>query len=364
MKILFASAESSAEGYAPEAFTRGLCTELRALNHDVRIYASDTGPYHRTSLLKRLERYLRINTRVISAMGSADAIVSRAHFAHLPWALVAALRGKLVIHIMNGFVHDASTTHGMSAVAQAIAEISFRLQFRLASHVVAVTREIADSISARFRTNGVTVIANGVDTSAYRPAPRTGEGRPYAVYPSSLAPWHDTDTIFAAVANPAWPEDLDVVIVGDGASTELVCARTKGGGRVRYLGLLSTSRLREVMQQAEMGLCLVRRINSRNVNEVYPLKLFEMMACGLPVIVTDLPGQRDVIADSGAGAIVPELDAAALACAVRAIHMRTDREAIGTTGAAYVASRYSWAVGAARLCELITTVSATAKAET
>jgi glycosyltransferase involved in cell wall biosynthesis len=279
--------------------------------------------------------------------------LSRGHFAHLPWALAAALQGKPVIHIMNGFIHDASTTHGMSFATRWISDLSYRIQFRLASRVVAVTAEIAGHISSRYRTNGVVVINNGVNTAVLHPTDVRTTGRPFAIFPSSLAPWHDAETIFEAVADPAWPDDLDVVIVGEGSNSDSIRKSAEASRRVRFMGLQPTAALRKLMQEARIGLCLVVRQDARNINEVRPLKLFEMMACGLPVVVTDLPGQRDVVTASGGGIIVPERDPAALAAAVRDLHRRKDLAMVAAKAADHVATHHTWSASAALLQKLI-----------
>jgi glycosyltransferase involved in cell wall biosynthesis len=47
-----------------------------------------------------------------------------------------------------------------------------------------------------------------------------------------------------------------------------------------------------------------------------PSKLVEYLACGLPVVTTDLPRQGGVVRDSGAGVVVPTGDDASVGAAV------------------------------------------------
>jgi glycosyltransferase involved in cell wall biosynthesis len=80
---------------------------------------------------------------------------------------------------------------------------------------------------------------------------------------------------------------------------------------------------------------------------VAPLKLYEAMASGAAVIVTDLPFQADLVRALGAGLVIPMADPAALARAVAV--MAADPDAamqMGARGAAHVEAHASWAARA------------------
>ena len=70
------------------------------------------------------------------------------------------------------------------------------------------------------------------------------------------------------------------------------------------------------------------------------LKLFESMAAGVPVVVTDYPGMRDVIRQVRAVLVIPPQDPPALAAAVAKI-VRWDN-APGIRGRQWVLSGHSW----------------------
>jgi glycosyltransferase involved in cell wall biosynthesis len=50
-----------------------------------------------------------------------------------------------------------------------------------------------------------------------------------------------------------------------------------------------------------------------------PQKLFEAMAAGVPAVVSDLPGMRAIVRDSGSGILVDPTDTKAIAAAIRQI---------------------------------------------
>jgi len=74
-----------------------------------------------------------------------------------------------------------------------------------------------------------------------------------------------------------------------------------------------------------------------------PLKLFETLACGIPVIVSDLPGQADLVRAGRCGLVIPGNDPAALARAVAQLAAAPDEaREMGRRGAALVRAEHSW----------------------
>src|SRR5262249_32931614 len=83
---------------------------------------------------------------------------------------------------------------------------------------------------------------------------------------------------------------------------------------------------------------------SSTATGMHPLKLYETLASGLPAIVTDLPGQSDIVRQQQCGLVVPCGDAAALAEAVAQLaHNPALAREMGRRGAAFVRTGHSWA---------------------
>jgi glycosyltransferase involved in cell wall biosynthesis len=78
--------------------------------------------------------------------------------------------------------------------------------------------------------------------------------------------------------------------------------------------------------------------------ESFGLVLIEAMACGRPVIATDLPGPRRVVTHGQDGFLVPAGDAKALAETIQVVQMMSgdERMAMGAAGRAKVEACYDW----------------------
>jgi glycosyltransferase involved in cell wall biosynthesis len=92
----------------------------------------------------------------------------------------------------------------------------------------------------------------------------------------------------------------------------------------------------------------------RSSRGVMPLKMFEALACGTPVIVTDLRGQAEFVRAADCGLVVPIADPAGLAAAVA--RLAGDPElasALGDKGARIVAAEHSWEARAGEVARVV-----------
>src|SRR6201999_941082 len=114
-------------------------------------------------------------------------------------------------------------------------------------------------------------------------------------------------------------------------SLEARASRLGGGTRVRFLGAIPHAELKEIYGAADASILASSREGWANV-------LLESMACGTPVIASDIPGTREVVSEPAAGRLMRERSPAAAAEAVGAMFAEPiDREATR----AY-AERFSW----------------------
>jgi glycosyltransferase involved in cell wall biosynthesis len=122
---------------------------------------------------------------------------------------------------------------------------------------------------------------------------------------------------------------------------EAACRALAGWARVDFLGWLDRSAVADRLAGARVGLVLLQPVPHYQAN--YPIKLFEYMAAGLPIVAADLPLCREVVETAGCGLVVDSCDPAAIAAAVAwLLEHPAEAEAMGQRGRAAVEQRYTW----------------------
>lgn len=229
-----------------------------------------------------------------------------------------------------------------------------RAQYRWADGLITVTEGLATWLRQETDDRPVVVIPNGANTELFEPEATAVDGLPerYAVFFGSLAPWQGIETLLRAAREPAWPSDVHLVIAGDGALRAAVDAASRDS-HVTYLGCLPQSELPGVVAHSVASLIL-KDDPAHATSGLSPLKLYESMAAGIPIIASDLPGLRDVVNDARCGLLVPPGDASAVAQAVRTITEDAElAEAMGRRARSTALDQYSWTAVAQRIARVI-----------
>jgi glycosyltransferase involved in cell wall biosynthesis len=212
--------------------------------------------------------------------------------------------------------------------------------------LVVLTALLAQDVRSHYVTAvPIHVAPDGVDLAgagAAAAAARTPNSVPVALYVGSLHPWKGVDTLVRAAAlGGGW----ELRVAGGDAKriAELsALARSLGvGDRVHLIGPVAPAERFALIGRADVCLLPLTRtsIASRYTS---PLKLFEYMAMGRPIVVADLPSIREVVRDGEHALLVPPEEPAAIAAAVNRLAADPAlRERLGRAAAALAAS-YSW----------------------
>ena len=233
---------------------------------------------------------------------------------------------------------------------------------RRADHVITIAEAMREDIVARgVDPDRVTVIPNGVDAGVFVPeAPdpalrrRLGlEGRFTFGYVSNLDhPRENQELLIAATALLLGRgRAVTCLIVGDGkrrAEIEGIARKAGVGDRVVFTGRVPHDEVRR--HYAVLDAFVVPRRDERAARSVTPLKPYEAMAMGRPLVVADLPALTEIAAPDERGLAFRVDDAAALADALeRLIDDPALGARIGEAGRAWVVRERSWAANGPRL---------------
>ncbi|MGR2736920.1 glycosyltransferase family 4 protein [Billgrantia sp. Q4P2] len=114
-----------------------------------------------------------------------------------------------------------------------------------------------------------------------------------------------------------------------------------GWSRVEAHGYLDRAGVRRVLASSIAGLVTLHP--TINYLDALPVKMFEYMSAGLPVIASDFPLWREIVQGSDCGLCVDPLDPQAIAQAIDFIvsHPERARE-MGENGRRAVTERYNW----------------------
>jgi glycosyltransferase involved in cell wall biosynthesis len=137
--------------------------------------------------------------------------------------------------------------------------------------------------------------------------------------------------------------DVRLVIAGEISPRSLLAtlASSPGWSRVDYRGRLDRTGVRRVLAEASVGLAVFHPTQS--YMESQPVKVFEYMAAGLPVIAADFPRFRKIIEDKGCGICVPPRDTTAIAAAIERIFQYPDQaEEMGQRSRELVLRSCNW----------------------
>jgi len=283
-----------------------------------------------------------------------DVVLARhAPLDWTPWVAARLLRRPLVLEVnAAGFVERKLAGQTTPPLLRWIESY----QWRRARVIYTVSRELQGILSSAHAGAGrIHVIPNGADVP---PDAEHGPDRDgtRVVFVGGFHPWHGVDQLLEAVAILAREGlKLRLLLIGWGpraAALNRYAAESGIGDLVEMAGRLPHHEVRARLQASHIAAAPYPRLEPFYFS---PLKLFEYMANGLPVVASAQGQIREVIEHGRTGLLYPPDDIEALARELeRLARDPALRERIGKSARREIAMRYTWRHAAdrvARLCE-------------
>lgn len=234
-----------------------------------------------------------------------------------------------------------------------------RQVWRRADGYVTITRALAGELAGRFGArrrlatipDGVRTIASLCDTEIHDP--------PLVVYCGHLYPWKGVEVLLQALTR--LPHVHALIVGGHPAETDLARLRALAEGhgisrRVTFTGMVEPARVPELLARGDV---LVLPNTATRISSAYtsPLKLFEYMAAGKPIVAADLPSVREILRADESAVLAAPGDPDAFAAAIRRV---VDDRALAAKLAARAledVQDYTWDRRAERIEALIRTMT-------
>lgn len=180
--------------------------------------------------------------------------------------------------------------------------------------------------------------------------PRPPDGREI-VYAGQLYPWKGVGTLVRALA--LLPAARLRIIGGAEEDSDAVALRQLAAEvgvleRIQFTGFLPHARVRAAIAGAAAA-AVPLPDNPMARFFTSPLKLFEYMAAGVPIVASDLPSLREVLRHEENALLVPPEDPAALAAALARLLAEPSLAERLRARALADAAAYTWSARAARI---------------
>jgi len=327
------------------------------------------------SLPKEL-RYILHNQEVMAQLhhrlrsNPPDFIYERASLFGIAGVLVARqLNVPLILELNAPLTKEQETYRQMSLTNLATAAESWALA--QADAVLAVSSQLRDhAISLGADPGRVRVLPNGVDPGLFNPAipPQQVRHRwglhdgPILGFVGGLRPWHDLKALPPLLHRLIQRyAQLQMVIVGDGPMRIAMEDDLKSLGirdRVVFTGAVPHEEIPELIRLFDVAVAPYANLD--HAFYFSPLKLFEYMACGVPVVGARLGQLVEVIRHGETGLLYDagDIDDLAGACD-RLLRDENLRQYMGAMAAKDVLEHYTWDRNAERVTELARSLSDT-----
>jgi glycosyltransferase involved in cell wall biosynthesis len=225
---------------------------------------------------------------------------------------------------------------------EAIVKVAEEFAARLMSGVVAATTPIADRFSA-VRDRVVVHNYPLLEEFGASPALEAEQGNYIAYVGARITAERGAVEMVRAMGLLPPKAGLRLKLAGafDPADLSAELSKLPGWERAEAVGVLGRAQVAEMLRGATAGLVLLHP--EPNYLNAQPVKLFEYMGAGIPVIASDFPVWRNIIESCGCGLLVNPLDPAAIASAIEYLWAHpAEALEMGRRGRAAVEVHYNW----------------------
>lgn len=313
--------------------------EYYAAHENIECYALDI-----LSSLKKLRtngafekiRYLKALPDLRRCIKEFRPDLLHAHYAS-SYALLGAM-SKFHPYIISMWGSDIYSFPNVSPLHRAILKYNLSKGDRLLSTSYCMRDE-----AHKYTDKKIDITPFGIDVAIKDVLPRKDVGDKLLIGTvKALDNIYGIDLLikaFAIVKNRFVDRKIELHIAGDGKEREQLqdlAYRLGVSDSTVFLGRIPNSEVPEFLSRINIFVALSRK-------ESFGVAALEAMACGVPVVASDVPGFREVLPDGQAGFLVPSENVEAAADKIICLLNNSDMaHEMGHNGMLHVAKNYSW----------------------
>jgi glycosyltransferase involved in cell wall biosynthesis len=371
MRLLYVAIDQRVPGsLGGSVHVQAVAEGLAALGHDVHVAARPGGgwpdgpvTWHRVAppLGQRHLRWMRTGSITDLAREIGAEIVMERYYNFGGEGIFAARRlGVPAVLEVNAPVIDYPGSTKAALDRALIVEPMRRWRDAMCRHVDLFVTPSATILPAWIERRRILEIEWGADVDHFRPD-ATGpipftpdDSRVWSVFAGAFRSWHGVVHLAAALArlHRAGDHRFGAVLIGDGPERGAVERAARDVPGVVFTGALPHARLPAALAAADIGVAPFDPMKHAPLRLGFywsPLKIFEYMAVGLPVVAPDLPRLRRLIESGIEGVLYDPKDPRALDRALTSLGDPADRRRMGAAARARVVRDFSWAAHCAGL---------------
>jgi len=387
MKIAYVCADPGVPVFGPKGCSLHVQEVVRAMQRagaEVELFATridgqpphglETVQVHRLpavpkgDLASREQAALAANhglRRALHESGPFDLIYERYSLwshAAMQWARDNKVSG--VLEVNAPLIEEQAKYRGLVDIEKA-RWVADRV-FRDAGALIAVSQGVADDIHRNHPSVGhrVHVISNGVSSHRFpdhlQPTIAKRPGSFTVGFLGTLKPWHGLDTLIESFG--ALHEDhpnVRLLVVGDGPEREKAMARLEerdGLGAAQFTGAVTSDEVPGLLASMDVGVAPYPDLPDFYFS---PLKIFEYMAAGLPVVASRVGDLHELVEDGVNGLLFSPGDTDDLRRTLNRLGQNSElRRCMGTAGRTKVLRDHTWDAVVQRILMLGVPVSA------
>jgi glycosyltransferase involved in cell wall biosynthesis len=344
-----------------------MCVSLSQFNHDVSLVVADdlTDEVNRGVKIfstgkPSSHRIFRMISGAIRTYHKANSIPADIYQFHDPelifFGLFMALKGKKVIFDSHEDIpKDILDKDYINIKVRKIASILFgwieKYLFRYFSVVITST----PNIESKMRSYGVNsyAIRNFPILSEFKS--RTSLYSRNICYIGGITSNRGIAELIDALD---YVNDVKLILAGNFSDEdfELEIKSKKNWSKVDYRGVQNREGISKVLSDSSIGMVTLHPAN--NFLESLPIKMFEYMAAGLPVIISNFPLWMEIVENNKCGVSVDPLNPEAIAKKINEMFTDFDKlYEMGKIGSQIVKTKYNWEIESQKLNKVYNSIN-------